>query len=62
MSMPPMLTEAASTSRPRLSKSKNKKTIDPSRVLSVLDEHILLDGFKIVIDLEKSRGSYLYDA
>src|SRR6202048_862964 len=62
MSMPPMLTEAASTSRPRLSKSKNKKAMDPSRVLSVLDEHILLDGFKIVIDLEKSRGSYLYDA
>src|SRR6202035_539184 len=62
MSMPPMLTEAARTSRPRLSKSKNKKSVDPSRVLSVLDEHILLDGFKIVIDLEKSRGSYLYDA
>src|SRR3984893_10634391 len=62
MSMPPMLTEAASTSRPRLSKSKIKKAMDPSRVLSVLDEHILLDGFKIVIDLEKSRGSYLYDA
>lgn len=57
-----MLTEAASTSRPRLSKSKHKKAIEPSRVLSVLDEHILLDGFKIVIDLEKSRGSYLYDA
>ncbi len=57
-----MLTEAARTSRPRLSKSKNKKAIEPSRVLSVLEEHILLDGFKIVIDLEKSRGSYLYDA
>jgi L-lysine 6-transaminase len=60
--MPPMLTEAARTSRPRLSKSKNKKTTDTSRVLNVLGEHILLDGFKIVIDLEKSRGSYLYDS
>jgi L-lysine 6-transaminase len=60
--MPPLLTEAARTSRPRLSKSKNKKAIDTSRVLNVLEEHILLDGFKIVIDLEKSRGSYLYDA
>ena len=57
-----MLTEAASTSRPRLSKSKKKKTIDAARVLNVLEEHILLDGFKIVIDLEKSRGSYLVDA
>src|SRR5213079_3175785 len=60
MSMPPMLTEAARTSRPRLSKSKNRKAVDPSKVLDVLDEHILLDGFKIVLDLEKSRGSYLY--
>jgi L-lysine 6-transaminase len=59
--MPPMLTEAARKSRPRLSKSKNKRTAVASRVLSVLDEHILLDGFKIVIDLEKSRGSYLFD-
>ena len=57
-----MLTEAASTSRPRLSKSKNQKSVDASRVLQVLEPHILLDGFKVVIDLEKSRGSYLYDA
>src|SRR5207302_7605251 len=62
MSMPPMLTEAARASRSRLSKSKNKKSVDPSRVLSALDGHILLDGFKIVLDFEKSRGSYLYDA
>jgi L-lysine 6-transaminase len=60
--MPPMLTEAASTSRPHRSKSKNKKSVDASRILNVLEEHILLDGFKIVIDLEKSRGSYLIDA
>jgi len=57
-----MLTEAARASRPRLSKSKNRKSVAVSRVLNVLGEHILLDGFKIVIDLEKSRGSYLYDA
>src|SRR5213596_50745 len=62
MSMPSMLTEAARTSRPRLSKSKNRKSVDPSRVLHVLGDHILLDGFKIVLDQEKSRGSYLYDA
>ena len=57
-----MLTEAARTSRPRLGKSKNKKSVDPARVLHVLGDHILLDGFKIVLDQEKSRGSYLYDA
>ena len=57
-----MLTEAARTSRPRLSKSKSRKSVAPSRVLSTLGEHILLDGFKIVLDQEKSRGSYLVDA
>src|ERR1700741_3864051 len=62
MSMPPMLTEAARTSRPRLSKSKNRRGVDASRVLNVLEQHVLLDGFKIVIDLEKSRGSYLYNS
>src|SRR5438128_4285162 len=62
MSMPSMLTEAARTSRPRLSKSKNKKSVAPSRVLEALESHILLDGFKIVLDQEKSCGSYLVDA
>jgi L-lysine 6-transaminase len=57
-----MLTEAARTPRPRLSKSKNRKSICASRVLDTLEQHILLDGFKVVIDLEKSRGSYLHDA
>jgi L-lysine 6-transaminase len=60
--MPSMLTETARASRPRLSKSKSKKSVPPSRVLNALGEHILLDGFKIVLDLEKSRGSYLVDA
>src|SRR5260370_6705971 len=60
--MEDMVTEGARTLRPRLSKSKNKKSVDPSRVLHVLGDHILLDGFKLVVDQEKSRGSYLYDA
>src|ERR1700724_342818 len=61
MSMPPVLTEAASP-RSRAAKSEKQKSMKPSSVLKTLEEHILLDGFKIVIDLEKSRGSYLYDA
>src|SRR5256885_6307642 len=60
--MPPMLTEAAQTSRRRSTGSKKRDRIDASHVLHELEQHILLDGFKIVIDLEKSRGSYLYDA
>src|SRR3954469_12250722 len=61
MSMPPMLTEAVS-GRSRLGAKKPVKTVKPSGVLESLEQHILLDGFRIVIDLEKSRGSYLFDA
>jgi L-lysine 6-transaminase len=61
MSVPPVLTEAVS-SRSRTSRSERPKRISASNVLGTLERHILLDGFKVVIDLEKSRGSYLYDA
>src|SRR5262249_45567713 len=40
----------------------NKKSHDPSDVLQSIERHVLLDGFRIVIDLDKSRGSYLYNA
>ena len=57
-----MLTEPARSSG-RLSTETNKsRRIDAPHVLQELEQHILMDGFKIVIDLEKSRGSYLYDA
>src|SRR5712672_3198803 len=61
MSMPSMLTEAVPV-RGRTGAKKNKKGVDASRVLESLEQHILLDGFRVVIDLEKSRGAYLYDA
>jgi L-lysine 6-transaminase len=57
-----MLTEAARDSRLPAQKSKNRQSLDASGVLHQLEQHILLDGFRIVIDLDKSRGSYLYDA
>jgi L-lysine 6-transaminase len=59
MSSPPVLTEAVS------SRSRNKAQTKQTAVSNVLDtigEHVLLDGFRVVIDLEKSRGSYLYNA
>ncbi len=62
MSLPSVLTEAARTSsRRRISESKpsiHDKVHNASGVLETLEQHILLDGFKIVIDLEKSLGSY----
>src|SRR5450432_1487415 len=63
MSMPSMLTEAARTpSGNRISASEKSKIESKSRVLDQIAEHVLLDGFRIVIDLERSQGSYLYDA
>ena len=62
-SMPPVLTEAARQSKKRGRIAETKSTVhDSSWTLRALEKHILMDGFKIVIDLEKSRGSYLYDA
>ncbi len=36
--------------------------IHPSEVLTSLKRHLLVDGFPIVVDLDKSRGSWLADA
>ena len=65
MSMPPVLTESARTSARRpTSESKSHKhshQSQASEALTKLERHILMDGFRIVFDLERSRGSYLYD-
>src|SRR4029453_6111891 len=61
MSVPPVLTEAASR-RSRATKSEIQKGTAPSNVLEAIEQHVLLDGFKIVVALEKSRGSYLHNA
>jgi len=39
-----------------------KKAMAPGAVITELEKHILVDGFKIVIDLERSNGSRLVDA
>ena len=64
--MPPVLTESARTSqRSRSVSSKplnTKKNRSAADALKSLEEHILMDGFRIVFDLERSRGSYIHDA
>ena len=37
-------------------------TIPPRHVIKELEKHILVDGFKLVFDLEKSKGSRFVDA
>jgi L-lysine 6-transaminase precursor (EC 2.6.1.36) len=36
--------------------------IKPEEVHSILSRHILADGYDFVLDLEKSKGSWLYDS
>lgn len=64
--MPPVLAETVRTSS-RSSSVPSKSILhdqshSPADALKALEEHILLDGFRIVFDLKKSRGSYIYDA
>ena len=61
--MPPTLTEAVSSQTGgRAKDKKSRKTKTALELLEGLEEHILLDGFRVILDLEKSQGSYLYDA
>ena len=36
--------------------------VAPANVIAELERHILVDGFKLVFDLSRSRGSYFVDA
>jgi L-lysine 6-transaminase len=63
MSIAPVLAETPSTRNrtPKSEKSRSSGTIPPAKVLETIEQHVLLDGFKIVVDLDKSRGSYLHN-
>src|SRR5436309_15763691 len=60
MRIAPVLAETPST-RNRTPRSETEKPLAPAKVLHTIEQHVLLDGFKIVVDLDKSRGSYLYN-
>src|SRR4029453_13654743 len=60
MSTAPALAETPST-RNRTPKREAEKSLPPAKVLEMIEQHVLLDGFKIVVDLDKSRGSYLHN-
>src|SRR5215831_5101279 len=60
MSTPPVFAETPST-RNRTPKREAQKAIAPAKVLQTIEQHVLLDGFKIVVDLDRSRGSYLHN-
>jgi L-lysine 6-transaminase len=41
---------------------RSSTELSPKNVLDTLSRHILVDGYHVVMDLEKSRGSWVYDA
>ncbi|PRX98811.1 L-lysine 6-transaminase [Allonocardiopsis opalescens] len=43
-------------------RSSAATAVDPGQVLDVLGRHMLVDGFRLVLDLAKSQGSWLVDA
>ncbi len=42
--------------------TKSSARVSPEDVLVHLQEHILVDGFHLVMDLDKSHGAYLHDS
>ena len=47
---------------PRTSRPSRSSVIPPSLILPTLSRHMLVDGFDVVVDLKKSKGTYLVDA
>jgi L-lysine 6-transaminase len=41
---------------------ESRGAIAPREVIAEVEKHVLVDGFKLVVDLERSRGSRLVDA
>src|SRR5437763_6027924 len=51
------------TASPRkLSTKPSRKPVTPENVIDELEKHILVDGFKLVFDLERSQCSCFVDA
>ncbi len=42
--------------------TKSSVRVSPEDVFAHLEKHILVDGFPLVMDLEKSHGAYLHDS
>jgi L-lysine 6-transaminase len=54
--------KTAKTARRPAIRSSRSSTVTPALTLPTLSRHMLVDGFDIVVDLKKSRGTHLVDA
>jgi len=49
-------------SKDTVTRSRSETTVPSAEVFPILKQNILVDGFHVVVDLEKSHGSYMVDA
>lgn len=56
------MTTAHKTSRPSIRESAADDSVSARQVTAELQKHVLLDGFRLVFDPEKSHGSIFVDA
>ena len=54
--------KSGQSAKAKSQKPKVSLSIPANHVVAELEKHILVDGFKIVVDLKKSKGSILVDA
>src|SRR5438552_4266517 len=58
----PAIARPRKTASSKAAVKLSRGLISPQNVSAELEKHILIDGFKLVFDLEKSRGSRFVDA
>src|SRR5437870_13407220 len=58
----PAIAKARKSAPPKTAVKKTSASISPQEVIAELERHILVDGFKLVFDPQKSRGSRFADA
>lgn len=59
--LPLVITSFSPEKAPKTSEVAGKDATETDRIKANLERHILVDTFKIVVDTERSQGSYLYD-
>src|SRR5437660_2491815 len=58
----PAIAKARKSAPPKTAVKKTSASISAQEVIAELEKHILVDGFKLVFDPQKSRGSRFVDA
>jgi L-lysine 6-transaminase len=58
----PAIEQTRQAAKAKPAAKKSEALVSPQEVIAELERHILVDGFKLVFDVEKSRGSRFVDA